>query len=176
MLVSLVVAGTYLSRLLTSIQLTSWSPDNIGLVFSRQDLDPSQCSCPDTRSVLDIIWSCLGTIFLCTWVAIHPNLPSAEGFAYRALFGRLKLMFTALIAPEIVVFLSVRQWLAAREISRQHKDQGWTMTHAHFLIMGGFVLMKGDEDMGTLTCELFQELVASDELTFPTITKEDIEE
>ncbi|KAH9487208.1 hypothetical protein JR316_0001277 [Psilocybe cubensis] len=85
-------------------------------------------------------------------------------------------MFTALIAPEIVVFLSVRQWLAAREISRQHKDQGWTMTHAHFLIMGGFVLMKGDEDMGTLTCELFQELVASDELTFPTITKEDIEE
>lgn len=36
--------------------------------------------------------------------------------------------------------------------------------------------MKGDEDMGTLSCDILEELTASDEIEFPTLTKEDIED
>jgi hypothetical protein len=35
-------------------------------------------SCKDIdncRTLLGIIWSCITTVFLCTWVAIHPNIP-----------------------------------------------------------------------------------------------------
>lgn len=36
--------------------------------------------------------------------------------------------------------------------------------------------MKGSEDMGTLSCDILEELTASDEIEFPTLTKEDIED
>jgi hypothetical protein len=35
-------------------------------------------SCKDIdncRTLLGIIWSCITSVFLCTWVAIHPNIP-----------------------------------------------------------------------------------------------------
>jgi hypothetical protein len=38
-------------------------------------------SCEDIghcRTLLGIVWSCITTIFLCTWVAIHPNIPEPE--------------------------------------------------------------------------------------------------
>uniref|UniRef100_A0A8H7XSK2 Uncharacterized protein n=1 Tax=Psilocybe cubensis TaxID=181762 RepID=A0A8H7XSK2_PSICU len=40
--------------------------------------------------------------------------------------------------------------------------------------MGGFVLYKGDEDLGTLTVSLFKELEASNEIDFPVVTEEDL--
>jgi len=40
---------------------------------------PSSCDDPDgCRSLRDIIWSCVLTMSLCTWVAVHPNIPSPD--------------------------------------------------------------------------------------------------
>lgn len=46
------------------------------------------------------------------------------------------------------------------------------MIHGYFLNMGGFVLMKGEEDLGTVSCELFQRLHESGDIEFPTVTEE----
>ena len=27
------------------------------------------------RTRFDIVWTCVTTLFICTWVAIHPNIP-----------------------------------------------------------------------------------------------------
>src|SRR5258708_31531738 len=38
-------------------------------------------SCDDShhcRTILNIISSCLATVFLCVWVAIHPNIPAPD--------------------------------------------------------------------------------------------------
>jgi hypothetical protein len=38
-------------------------------------------SCKDIdncRTILGIVWSCISTILLCTWVSIHPNIPEPE--------------------------------------------------------------------------------------------------
>ena len=69
----------------------------------------------DMRSVLDIIWSCLATIFACTWVSIHPNIPHPDATEWQIRKHRATLMFWALIAPELIVLWAMRQWIGARD-------------------------------------------------------------
>jgi len=44
------------------------------------------------RTVWNIIWSCLVTIFSCTWVAVHPNIPNAEEKWFMTALRRLQLV------------------------------------------------------------------------------------
>ena len=52
----------------------------------------------------------------------------------------------------------------------------WTMTHGHFVQMGGFTLMDGDVSKGVLTAEKFQELLSAKNIDLPTITEEEIKD
>ena len=52
----------------------------------------------------------------------------------------------------------------------------WTMTHGHFVQMGGFTLMDGDVSKGVLTAEKFQDLLREKRLDLPTITEEEIKD
>ena len=45
-----------------------------------------------------------------------------------------------LIAPEMVILWAARQHLGAKYLTKRHQSCGWTMTHAFFVIMGGFTL------------------------------------
>ena len=55
-------------------------------------------------------------------------------------------------------------------------DVRWTMTHGHFVQMGGFTLIDGDVSRGVLTAEKFQELLRANKIDLPTITEEEIED
>ncbi|KAJ7620321.1 hypothetical protein FB45DRAFT_839551 [Roridomyces roridus] len=92
------------------------------------------------RTLLSVIWGCLATIFACTWVSVHPNVPAPNQSALTLFLRRLKLMLIALIAPEIVVGFAARQFLAAQKLS---KEFGLSKTHAFFFTMGGFVDSRG---------------------------------
>jgi hypothetical protein len=76
----------------------------------------------NNRALWDIIWSCLATIFACTWVAVHPNIPSLKEDWKSRLRARLKMMAYAWIAPECVTMWAMRQWLSARKLSMQHNE------------------------------------------------------
>ncbi|KAH7873936.1 uncharacterized protein C8R40DRAFT_336780 [Lentinula edodes] len=110
-------------------------------------------SCDDIhhcRTFLQIFWSCISVLVACTWVSVHPNLPGPnEGF-WRILWRRISLMIVALIAPEMLVLWAARQWYAARKLTRRCK--GWTETHAHFALMGGFALFDGSDFNCILRC------------------------
>jgi len=73
------------------------------------------------RTRFDIAWSCASTIFICTWVAIHPNVPPREKSRIRSLWRsfwiRTKLMLCTLVVPELVLIWAFRQWAAARYIA-----------------------------------------------------------
>ena len=71
-------------------------------------------SCPLKRTVLNIIWGCLTTIFLSTWVAIHPNIPPPGQFNTSR--RQVQLMLWTLVMPEYILVWAARQWLAAWEI------------------------------------------------------------
>ncbi|KAF5863259.1 hypothetical protein ETB97_010381 [Aspergillus alliaceus] len=57
---------------------------------------------PGTRGTLDILWTCLSTLALCVWTAIHPNIPVKHKL-WPTLLERLGLMALAIIFPEIII-------------------------------------------------------------------------
>ncbi|KAL0066134.1 hypothetical protein AAF712_006758 [Marasmius tenuissimus] len=103
-------------------------------------------SSSDTRSTLGIIWSCLSMIILCAWTSAHPNVPSVPRSGHWALvfWDKATIFVVALLAPEIIVLWSARQWFAARKMAKEYKKYGWTMTHAFFALMGGFALYDSE--------------------------------
>ena len=77
------------------------------------------CLCPgDQRTMWDILWSCLATIFSCSWVSVHPNIPGPNESSWRILLRRLELMFWAVFSPEMIITWALRQWLGARHIEK----------------------------------------------------------
>ena len=83
------------------------------------------------RTIWNIVWSCLITIFSCTWVAANPNVPcpkkrEANGWIERYIRNpllsfmehRLPLFICALLVPEYVLAWSIRQFLVARKIAK----------------------------------------------------------
>ena len=94
-------------------------------------------SCADVthaRTIWNIIWSCLATIFSCTWVAVHPNMPCPKKREAKNCFQRwirnpllsfaehrLPLFICALLVPEYVLAWAIRQYMVARKIARDNK-------------------------------------------------------
>ncbi|KDR70339.1 hypothetical protein GALMADRAFT_76109 [Galerina marginata CBS 339.88] len=137
---------------------------------------PQECICPNTRSQLDIIWSCLATIFVCTWVSIHPNIPALEEPRWKKVLRRLELMFWSIIAPEVIIFWAAQQWAAARELATKYREYGWTMSHGYFIQMGGFMLYNNDKPIGVLGPNELDRLVEEEKLVMPRTTKEEIQD
>ncbi|KAJ7191921.1 hypothetical protein GGX14DRAFT_578513 [Mycena pura] len=100
-------------------------------------------SCNDINScrrLFDIVWGCLTTIFACTWVSVHPNVPPPDQSMLALLWRRLRLMVLAIFVPEIIVGFAARQFLVARAFS---KKRDVSITHGFFFSMGGFVSQAG---------------------------------
>ena len=83
------------------------------------------CICPtvDQRSIWDILWSCLATIFACSWVSIHPNIPGPNESQRRIFLRRLELMFWAVVGPEMVIAWAFRQWLGACDLENLYEGE-----------------------------------------------------
>jgi hypothetical protein len=90
---------------------------------------PSSCKDYDhCRSLLSIIWSCITTVFLCTWVAVHPNVPEPVDLQnmslrpkciHKTLYffkNKVVIFIYALLVPEYILAWAIRQRLMARRI------------------------------------------------------------
>jgi hypothetical protein len=110
------------------------------------------CTGTSCRSLWNIIWSCIVTIFACTWVAVHPNVPTPEQNALRCWYSRplrrARIMLYALIGPEFVLFWAWRQRrMACRRsetlkgvaLDRQN-DLSVLTCLAHRLVAGAWIL------------------------------------
>jgi len=78
------------------------------------------CTCIDRRLLSDILWSCFATIFTCTWLSVHPNMPGPDEKPWKTALGRLESMFCSLICPEMVIYWACRQWFAARSLQDKY--------------------------------------------------------
>ncbi|KAF7369967.1 hypothetical protein MSAN_00626500 [Mycena sanguinolenta] len=107
----------------------SHPPDARAITDSCKDID----SC---RTLFSILWGCLATIFACTWVSVHPNVPPPDQSWLQLCWRRLKMMLIAIIAPEIMVAFAARQRLGAHRLSKKF---GFSTMHGMFFSMGGFV-------------------------------------
>jgi hypothetical protein len=136
--------------------LTTWasSPPAVPTV----EFLSASSSCKDIhncRTLLGIIWSCITTVFLCTWVAIHPNIPEpvvtepqdkdipepvitrVREFWHKCThkisssFGdKILLFICALLVPEYILAWAIRQHLMARKIAKENGTSSRLIAHA----------------------------------------------
>ncbi|KAH9959071.1 hypothetical protein BC827DRAFT_526503 [Russula dissimulans] len=133
--------------------------------------DPNNC-----RSLWDIIRSCALTIFLCTWVSVHPNIPSPDEGWPRVTIRRVGLMLATLVVPEAIIAWALRQRLAASQLAKQYKGEGWTLTHGFFATMGGFIAYEGNEAIKVLLPEELESHSLTGNGDFPRISNKEIQD
>lgn len=69
---------------------------------------------PDGRGTLDIIWSCVITMSLCSWSILCMNLPAQKESRTQILWRKLALTALGVLCPEIIFELALSQWVSAR--------------------------------------------------------------
>ncbi|KAF8642785.1 hypothetical protein AX16_009418 [Volvariella volvacea WC 439] len=114
----------------------------------------SRCDPTRTRTIFDILYSCIGVILLCTYISIHHNIPDQNDSWAKVTWLKLRTTLYALIAPEIVIMWAIRQWIMARRIARENQDRRWTVTHGFFIQMGGLVqcIKEGERTRYEVLC------------------------
>ncbi|KAK3343454.1 hypothetical protein B0T25DRAFT_554363 [Lasiosphaeria hispida] len=114
---------------------------------------------PNGRGTLSLLISCVLTLILCVWSALHLNVPSRNHTAAGNAWLNTRWIVTGIYAPELVVFAAWRQWCSAKllqklvantlnnaspkpssnsDTSVSAKPHEWTMTHSFFACTGGF--------------------------------------
>ncbi|KAF8644711.1 hypothetical protein AX16_008313 [Volvariella volvacea WC 439] len=111
------------------------------------------CDPNKRRTVFDILYSCLGVIFLCTYIAIHHNIPDQNDLWVKKTIFKVQTMIYAMLAPEVVIMWALRQRIMAAEIAghRWNREHNWTRTHGFFLQMGGLMLKREDGTFAVVT-------------------------
>lgn len=141
--------------------ITSSGPSDIhGLVGWIQD--------PNGRGTGGLILSCILTLAICVWSALHLNIPGKNESRRKHWFRYVRWVTLGIFVPELVVLAAWRQWTSARSLtaavnglledqesgtnqlsrktstasyaSKTPGKSGWTSVHSHFAAMGGFAV------------------------------------
>lgn len=114
---------------------------------------------PEGRGTPTLLISCLVTLVLCVWSAVHLNVPRRGETRLQSAFVTFRWVLAGIYAPELVVFAAWRQWSSARILQRIVDDSlreddtdvparkrrfPWTMAHSFFACSGGFAFEVQD--------------------------------
>ena len=128
----------YVSAVLTLVP-TAWATNDTNTTSQdsqRQGWTPEPNSASGTAS---IIWQCLTTIGLCTYTAVHLNIPPTQLSSTANLGRKVLTIFFALIAPELWAWYAVSELLAARDFVKRCEQLDWpiSLKQAFFICSGG---------------------------------------
>jgi hypothetical protein len=127
--------------LLTNSSINTTSTDSSSI--PTQGWTPS----PNGRGTIDIIWSCALTIFLCSWTALCLNIPPSDWSLLKYTHQKNLIACEGILGPEFVVQTALGQWVSACRSVKEFCQLGhlsWTMAHAFFADMGGYILHPAD--------------------------------
>ncbi|KAK7943071.1 uncharacterized protein PG986_012184 [Apiospora aurea] len=110
---------------------------------------------PDGRGTLSLLFSCLLTLGLCVWSAVHLNLPRHGETDLEFMYRNLKWSILGIFGPELVIWAAWRQLLSARSLTRRVKEghrcttsaDQWSLVHGFYTGMGGFAFDTFSPDM-----------------------------
>ena len=132
---------------------------------------------PNQRGTLDIVWSCVSTLAICCWTMVHLNIPAKFDTRLVQFFRKARWLTLAVLAPELLMLFACGQWASAQRSVAEMKASGyhgWTMVHAFYADMGGFLLYSHDFQPFPITAKQLHYLVSRSYLEMPKITKEEI--
>ncbi|GAB0132720.1 hypothetical protein EsDP_00001148 [Epichloe bromicola] len=120
---------------------------------------------PNGRGTISLVLSCLLTLVLCVWSALHLNVPERNRKGITTIWINFRWILAGIYSPEMVVFAAWRQWCSARmlngHVQSLLEEQGagrhdsnatgsvkgpqqctvtWSMTHSFFACSGGFAV------------------------------------
>ncbi|KAF7369995.1 hypothetical protein MSAN_00629400 [Mycena sanguinolenta] len=105
------------------------SRDSIAAPLPRPpDARATTDSCDDInncRTFFDIVWGCLATIFACTWVSVHPNVPPTQAELASAVLAKAE------------------NDAHRNDRPGSHVEYKFSSMQAFFFCMGGFVSLTG---------------------------------
>lgn len=104
---------------------------------------------PTERGTLTLIWSCVVTIFACTWTVLHLNVPGREDTSLTIALRKTKWMAINIVFPEFIFSKAVCDLrLALQELHEldkslkyDNKTIEWT-THHKTSSLGDFLAIK----------------------------------
>lgn len=184
-LVSICASVILLQPSVVAASLNSTSPPNNTngpvkfeyLVATEDDRIRQWISQPNYRGSYDILWTCLLTVFICTYTILCLNVPASKDTWLTILCRRILWMFLAIIGPEFVLTYAAGQWSrAAQSVKAFHEagHEGWGMRLAFFADMGGFVLHARDSAPFPLNAKQLHWLVVNKHVEYPSTTNEEI--
>jgi hypothetical protein len=112
--------------------------DPINLTALRTEIAPAWVPDPGGRGTWDLLYSCLFTLLLCVYTAIHLNVPPLNETKFFFWLRKTKWVSIAAFAPEIVVVTALNQWLWARylmkelnKIAVKNEDEDFKVSSCH---------------------------------------------
>ncbi|EXJ70427.1 uncharacterized protein A1O5_06495 [Cladophialophora psammophila CBS 110553] len=129
---------------------------------------------PNGRGTWDIIQTCIVTLILCSWSSLVLNICSRKG-RVSFLKNKLRWMLFTLFWPEITLGVAYEQWESAsqcvEDFSKKNKQgyEKWTMRHAFFADMGGFLLKAPDFPAFPVDGQQLLYLVENDYIPYPNV-------
>ena len=132
---------------------------------------------PNGRGTWSILWSCLATIFICTWSALHLNVPKRHGRWYL-FFRKIRYMLIAVMAPELFLADSAANLFLARDLLKRISKEGnqeWTLTHMQFAIADGFCTRTPEGDKVICDIAQLEKLIIKKSIDGPPITEEELQ-
>ncbi|KAE9402633.1 hypothetical protein BT96DRAFT_991072 [Gymnopus androsaceus JB14] len=68
---------------------------------------------PEFRGTYNLVSSCIVTLGLCVWTAVHLDVPTSSVLQY---WRKVKWVMLGMLAPELLLFIACLQWFSARRI------------------------------------------------------------
>ncbi|CAI4214332.1 unnamed protein product [Parascedosporium putredinis] len=84
-------------------------------------IEPRWMPEPRERGTYSILSTCLITLGLCVWTAIHLNIPAHDEKWWHQTWRKFGWMMLGFVAPEMVAFAAYQQFMTARDITREMK-------------------------------------------------------
>ncbi|KAF2650631.1 hypothetical protein K491DRAFT_638730, partial [Lophiostoma macrostomum CBS 122681] len=97
---------------------------------------------PTTRGTASLLFSCVSTILICTWSALHLDVPLRQDASAISLFLRkVVYLIFALLAPEMVALIAFWDWAGTRKLTEDMRTHvvgsEWSSTLSFFVVMHG---------------------------------------
>jgi succinate dehydrogenase/fumarate reductase cytochrome b subunit len=137
------------------------------------------------RGTIGLLWSCLATVLLCTFSALHLNVPET-GLSKAERFGRI-IAFTIIgvLVPEYNLMAALEEFVTVRRLMAiaSNRGKGLTAAQAHLILMEGLQVRtasleneKESEKKILITSSNFMTAIEISEVNRLLPTKEDIKD
>ncbi|KAK0125473.1 hypothetical protein ONS95_000518 [Cadophora gregata] len=132
---------------------------------------------PNQRGTLDILWTCISTLFICLWVQLHLNLPASHEGLLRQSWRRFRWLLLGALVPEAFLLSAGGQWASAKRSQAAMKALGlenWSLAHGFYADSGGFLIHSQDAPAFPANAKQIHYLVKNKYIPMPEITQKEI--